>query len=106
SSGRENSHDGGLKIVRGRNACRADLRLLAGFPIFVALKERVALEQLEHWIGQRPVEESRERRPDRANYYFLRIGTGDDESADQDILASLDAKPRRDVEELPRELEH
>ena len=105
SAGIERGHDGRFEVVGGRDGAGDDFGFLRVLPVIIGNDRAVGFVQFEDRIGQGTGHwriAVRQGGPDGAQDDFLRFRAGDDEAANEDIIAGLDVEAGRDVEELAR----
>ena len=103
--GSECRDDGGFQIVGRRDSGRLDFGLLRIFPIIVTHDEDVALVEIDRRIGQAVGQRDSidgQRRSQPPKDHLFRIGAGDDETADEHVVAGPHVKTRRKIERQRR----
>ena len=91
----EGGNDGGFEIIGGRNPRSHDRGFLGIPPIVVGNRdETIWSVQLQHGVSQRTRDTGlSKRRPDGTDKHLFGHGSGDDESADADILVGQNSHP-------------
>ena len=103
---RQGRHDGRFQIVAWRNCRRDDLRFLTSMRQLSLERIRPPEESRSSRIGSASAPAKRQRRPDGAHDNPLRLRAGDNESADQNVVARFHAQTRRDVRQSGNLISH